>query len=70
MDGRNEKAQGGNAWMDVWTDGWTGVCKQFGMATLDEHLAETSESEGKGNIDGPRPLCWQQPLTQQCSQNT
>lgn len=70
MDGGNEKAQGGNGWMDVWADGWTGVCKQFGMATLDEPLAETSESEGKGNMDGPRPLCWQQPLTQQCSQNT
>lgn len=41
MDGGNKKAQGGNGWTDVWTAGWTEVCKQFGLATLDEPLAET-----------------------------
>lgn len=35
------KAHGGNGRMDVWTDGWTGVCKQFGVATLDGPLSET-----------------------------
>lgn len=37
MKKREEEAGG----MDVGTDGWTGVCKQFGMATLDEALSET-----------------------------
>lgn len=34
--------------MGVWTDGWAGVRKQFGIATLDEPLAETEWVWGKG----------------------
>ena len=72
MDGGEEKAGGGNGWMDGWMDWSVCVYKQFAMATLDEPIIcqRLSECERKGNMDGKWRICWQQSLTQQQSHKT
>lgn len=70
MEGKGERRR--RKWVGGWMDGWTGVCKQFGMATLDEPIIcqSLSEYERKGNMDGKWLVCWQQSLTQQHSHKT